>query len=156
MEIINIRNIIEDFSEKNIIEYLNVLNTLTNVYSDNDELKFMIKNFKKYILELPTNINIFIILNNGIIVGTGSIIIEQKVIHGFSKIGHIEDIVISNEYQGKGLGGKLIEFLVLEAKKNNCYKVILGCSDDKVDFYKKILSNKDGRLTISNQVSYYF
>ena len=117
MKIINIRNIIEDFSEKNIIEYLSVLNTLTNVYNDNDELKFMIKNFKKYILELPTNINIFIILNNDIIVGTGSIIIEQKVIHGFSKIGHIEDIVISNEYQGKGLGRKLIEFLVLEAKK---------------------------------------
>lgn len=156
MKIINIRNKIEEFSEKNIIEYLSVLNTLTNVYNDNDELKFMIKNFKKYILELPTNINIFIILNNDIIVGTGSIIIEQKVIHGFSKIGHIEDIVMSNEYQGKGLGRKLIEFLVLEAKKNNCYKVILGCSDDKVDFYKKILSNKDGRLAISNQVSYYF
>lgn len=156
MKIVNIRNIIEEFSEKNIIEYLSVLNTLTNVYNDNDELRFMIKNFKKYILDLPTNINIFVILNNDIIVGTGTIIIEQKIIHGFSKIGHIEDIVINNEYQGKGLGRKLINFLILEAKENNCYKVILGCSDDKVNFYKKILSNKDGKVVISNQVSYYF
>ena len=155
MKIININEIIEDISEKNIIEILSVLNTLTNVYNDEDELKFMIQNFKKYILELPTNINIFIIMHNNIVIGSGTIIIEQKIIHGFGKVGHIEDIVISNEYQGQGLGRKLINFLILKAKENNCYKVILGCNDDKVNFYKKTLSNKEGEIKISNQISYY-
>ena len=155
MKIVSIKDFVEEISEKNIIEFLAVLNTLTNVYNDEDELKFMIQNFKKYILELPTNIHIFVVVVDSIIIGSGTIIIEQKIIHGFGKVGHIEDIVISNEYQGQGLGRKLIDFLILQAKENNCYKVILGCSDDKVDFYKKILSNKGGKFKISNQISYY-
>ena len=155
MKIINIREFIEEMSEKNIIEFLAVLNTLTNVYNDEDELKFMIKNFKKYILELPANVYIFVILNDNIIVGSGTIIIEQKIIHGFGRVGHIEDVVISNQYQGQGLGRKLINFLINQAKNNYCYKVILGCNNDKVNFYKKILSNKGGEIKISNQISYY-
>ena len=155
MEIVNIISIIKNFSEKNIVEYLSILNSLTKVYNDDYELKFMIKNFKKYIYELSNNINIFVIIDNNIVIGSGTILIEQKIIHGFGKVGHIEDIVINNKYQGQGLGRKLIDFLLLEAKKNNCYKVILGCNNDKVGFYKKNFLNKDGKTVISNHISYY-
>ena len=38
------------------------------------------------------------------IVGSGTLLIEQKLIRSCGKAGHIEDIVISEKYRGKKLG----------------------------------------------------
>ena len=69
------------------------------------------------------------------IVGTVTIIKEQKVIHNFGKVGHIEDVVVDKNLRGSGLGKKLIE--VAKRECNDCYKIILNCSDENTDFYKK-------------------
>lgn len=154
MKIINIKEAIIYFNETNIIEYISLLHSLTNVYDNEDELKYMIDNFKRQIIKIPDNINIFVIMDNNIVIGTGTIIIEQKIIHGFGKIGHIEDIVIDKNYQGKGIGKKLINFLLNFAKENNCYKTILGCEDEKLNFYIKCQPEKS-KIKVINQISYY-
>ena len=59
------------------------------------------------------------------------------MIHGLSKVGHIEDIVISDSYRKQGLGKQMIDHLVHIAKLSGCYKVILNCAMHNVDFYKK-------------------
>ena len=71
------------------------------------------------------------------VVATGSVFIEHKFIHRLSSVGHIEDIVVHKDYRGLGLGRSIIDHLVKVAKDNNCYKVILDCNKDNVDFYKK-------------------
>lgn len=38
------------------------------------------------------------------IVACGSVVVEHKFTHGCGRIGHIEDIVCSEEYRGKHLG----------------------------------------------------
>ena len=155
MNILNLKDVVISFSEKNIIEYLSVLNCLTNVYNHEDELNFMIKNFKKYVLNLESNINIFVVYQNNNIIGSGTLIIEQKLIHGFGKIGHLEDIVIDSKYQGQGLGKHLVNFLINKAKENNCYKVIFGCNNDKLNFYLKNQPDKSTKKII-NQIGFYF
>jgi len=65
-------------------------------------------------------------------------LIEPKFIHQGGKVGHIEDVVISKEFQGSGIGEKLINFVLDYSKKNDCYKTILDCSDDVKPFYEKI------------------
>ncbi len=54
--------------------------------------------------------------------------------------GLMENVYIEEEYRGKGLGTKLIDLIIEEAKKQNCYKII-GTSKKikpKVhEFYKK-------------------
>jgi glucosamine-phosphate N-acetyltransferase len=52
-------------------------------------------------------------------------------------IGHIEDISISKDHQGKGLGKLLINALSAVAKGVGCYKCILDCSPENVGFYEK-------------------
>ena len=107
--------------------------------------------FNIFIGELPTNIHIFVILdsNKNKIVGTGTIIIESKIIHNFGKVGHIEDIVVDSDYRGGGLGKIIIKYLVDYAKLNNCYKVILMASDENVEFYKKLgLKKKDNSMAL--------
>lgn len=86
-----------------------------------------------------TSSDIYVIKEFGksTVIGTGSILIEQKFIHSFGRVGHIEDIVISNDYRGQGLGKILIKYLIDLARKNTCYKVILNCSEENTKFYEK-------------------
>jgi glucosamine-phosphate N-acetyltransferase len=44
-------------------------------------------------------------------------------LNNLGKQGHIEDIAIASEYQGKGLGSKIIEVLGSIAEEVGCYKV---------------------------------
>jgi glucosamine-phosphate N-acetyltransferase len=85
------------------------------------------KNYKIYVAELDSQI-----------VGAASIFIEQKFINKGGKVGHIEDVAVRKEYQGKGIGQKIVLALIQYAKKKGCYKTILDCYDELVPFYEKI------------------
>jgi glucosamine-phosphate N-acetyltransferase len=75
--------------------------------------------------------------NNGQIIGSITLLVEQKFIHNAGKIGHIEDVVTRKEYSGKGIGSALVQKCIEAAKEEKCYKVILDCSLDNVAFYEK-------------------
>jgi len=81
---------------------------------------------------------IYVAIMDSKVVGAASIIIEQKFIHGGGKAGHIEDVVVSKEFQGKGIGQKVVRALLEYAQKQGCYKTILDCSDDLIPFYEKL------------------
>ena len=71
------------------------------------------------------------------IVATGTLILEKKYTHNLSVVGHIEDIVVSKDHSGKGLGKILMNYLTKKAKDSNCYKVILNCKKDNIGFYNR-------------------
>ena len=70
------------------------------------------------------------------IVGSGTIIIEQKIIRGGKSVGHIEDIVVKKSFRGKKISQNILNLLKDYAEKKNCYKVILDCVEDVVPVYK--------------------
>jgi glucosamine-phosphate N-acetyltransferase len=72
------------------------------------------------------------------VVGTASLIIERKFIHGGSSVGHIEDVAVHRDHEKKGIGAALVRHAVAEARKLGCYKVILNCSADRASFYEKL------------------
>ena len=76
--------------------------------------------------------------HKGKVIGCGSLICEKKFIRQLGTAGHIEDIVVSEEYRGKKLGLRLIELLKELAVLNGCYKTILDCEDKNVKFYEKV------------------
>ncbi|PYH97668.1 acyl-CoA N-acyltransferase [Aspergillus ellipticus CBS 707.79] len=71
------------------------------------------------------------------IVGTGSLIVERKFIHSLGLVGHIEDIAVAKNQQGKKLGLRIIQALDFVAEKVGCYKTILDCSETNEGFYQK-------------------
>ncbi|MFQ5497776.1 MAG: GNAT family N-acetyltransferase [Nitrosopumilus sp.] len=75
---------------------------------------------------------------DGSIVGSTTLLIEQKFIHNGGIVGHIEDVVVNKDFQGEKIGEKIMKFLLEEAKKHGCYKTILDCSDDVKPFYEKL------------------
>ena len=72
------------------------------------------------------------------IVGCITLLIEQKFIHDGGLVGHIEDVVVRKDYEGKGIGMKLVTSMLEYAKRKNCYKTILDCKDDVKQFYERI------------------
>ena len=75
---------------------------------------------------------------DGKIVGSTTLIIEPKFIHNGSLVGHIEDVVVNKEFQGKKIGEKIMKYLIEIAKNRGCYKTILDCTDDVKPFYEKL------------------
>ncbi len=111
-------------------DYINLLSQLTHIGDISfDQFQDTFHNLKSHI---------FVIENNNKIIVSGTIIIEQKFIHNCSKVGHIEDIVVDKDYRKFGLGKSMIEYLVCNAKKQNCYKIILDCDKNLIQFYEKI------------------
>ncbi|XP_075471227.1 glucosamine 6-phosphate N-acetyltransferase [Ascaphus truei] len=76
-------------------------------------------------------------VNLGQIVATATLIVEHKFIHGCSKRGRIEEVVVSDECRGKQLGKLLLSTLTLLSKKLDCYKITLECKAGNVAFYEK-------------------
>lgn len=125
----NIRTLEED----DILDCLELLKELTisdNNFDYNKVFNELLENKNSYIFVATTDENK--------VIGMATILIEQKLIHSGSRIGHIEDVVVSSNYRNLGIGQKLIEKCVKIAKERECYKVILDCDSKNAPFYSKI------------------
>ncbi len=74
---------------------------------------------------------------SGTIIGTASVLIEHKMLHYGSKVGHIEDVVVSSNAWRLGIGNALIQKCIDFCRDSRCYKIILDCSDKNISFYER-------------------
>jgi glucosamine-phosphate N-acetyltransferase len=147
LKFIKLCDLIERYSEKIEIiklKYLDLLSQLTQV-SMLDEETFV--TLTKDIFKMGSIIICY--KNNPLspefdIVASGTIIIEPKIIRGGKPVGHIEDIVTSSSYRGKGLGQDILELLIQEGREKNCYKIILDCKDNLKGYYEKMDFKESG------------
>lgn len=128
---ITIRQIQESDIDNGFLESLDSLRKASNL--DKDKAKSILKK----IMSNPNHV-IFVAVQDGRVIGATTLLIEQKFIHEGGKVGHIEDVVVSGERQGKGIGEKIILRVLDYAKNNGCYKTILDCDDNVKPFYEKI------------------
>jgi len=126
MSITNLKNL----KEKRV-EVIELLNQLTNAPMINSE------NFDNIIDNLGNNHNIYVYIKNNKVVGIITLLIEPKIIHNGSNVAHIEDLVVDKKYKNMGIGNELIKFCLNQISENNCYKVILNCSNDLKKYYEK-------------------
>lgn len=81
---------------------------------------------------------IFVCEHNSKIIGSVTLLIEQKFIHNLSKYAHVEDLYVHPEYRNEKIGKTLIEKALEHCKKISVYKVTLNCIDSETkDFYIK-------------------
>ena len=126
-----IREIIESDLENGFLESLDNLRQSSNLEPNSA------RNTLKKILENENHI-IHVAELNGKIVGSTTLLIEQKFIHEGGFVGHIEDVVVNKKFEGRGIGMKLVLSLLDVAKEKKCYKTILNCEDKLIPFYEKI------------------
>ena len=142
-------------NNNNVSNIITLKERLNSIETINEKSKFIINLFKllsqltvspilKYneVLSIINNLNhnhyIFIYENfEKVPIGIITLIIEQKLIHGGKCVGHIEDLVVDNNFKGKGIASQLINHCVKIAEENNCYKIILDCKEELIPFYNK-------------------
>lgn len=122
-------------------EYLRLLSQLSG--SEPTERVDFLQIWESY-TSSPAHIYIAIDLDTDKVVGSASVFIERKILHNGSAAGHIEDVVVDEHYRGYGIGNDLIQRCLLTAEQYGCYKVVLDCADDVVDFYSKLGFKKAG------------
>jgi len=117
---------------RGFLDVLRVLTTVGDISEEQwtDRYNFMAQRSDEYFL-------VVICDGSGLVVGTGSLIVERKFIHSLGVVGHIEDIAVAREQQGKKLGLRLIQALDYIAEQVGCYKSILDCSEPNEGFYLK-------------------
>lgn len=131
MSEITIRKIQESDIDNGFLESLDSLRKA----SDLDKKKA--KEILRRITANPNHV-IFVALKENQVIGATTLLIEQKFIHGGGLVGHIEDVVVSKEQQGLGIGEKIMLAVLEYAKNQGCYKTILDCDDNVKPFYEKI------------------
>jgi len=116
-------------------KYFQLLKQLTSI----DPNKISISDFNEFVESLNDTHMIYVIedLENKIIIGTITILIEKKIIHNLGIVLHIEDLVIHKDYRKRGLANKLLELVKGISKEYKVYKIILDCSNDLEFFYSK-------------------
>ncbi len=121
--------VIRDFEKKDSTEDL--LETLKEVWSVDEINEPTLDNWFK-------NDNHMVIAEfNGKIVGSATLHLQQKIIRNGGIAGFIEDVVVKESYRGNNIGTLLIQELIKKAKNFKCYKVVLSCFPERVNFYKK-------------------
>ena len=131
MSEIEIREIEQDDLEKGFLEALDFLRNASGLNKNNA------KEILKKIKQNPNHI-IHVAIDDKKIIGSTTLFIEQKFIHDGGLVGHIEDVVVRKDYEGRGIGMKLVISLLDVAKQRKCYKTILNCEDSLKQFYEKI------------------
>ena len=137
--------LIRKLNNKDYNNYYYLINQLQTTHFSKKQFKNTLKKIKK------SNSEIWVLVENNIFVGSCTIIFEYKFIHNNSKIAHIEDLIINNQYRSKGMGKILLNHLINNAKNKECYKIILNCEDKLVSYYKK-----SGFIKKSNGMALYF
>ncbi|MFT6795410.1 MAG: ribosomal protein S18 acetylase RimI-like enzyme [Maribacter sp.] len=74
------------------------------------------------ILEVPEHIDIVACFEKNVLIGI-AMMANYKVVSGYK--GMIEDVVVSEQHRGKGIGRKLMELLIEQAKIRKLNDVLL-------------------------------
>ena len=131
MNQVKIRQIQENDLFQGFLESLDSLRKASDLEEDN--AKIVLKKIRS-----NQNHVIMVADLDGQIVGSITLLIEPKFIHQGGLVGHIEDVVVRSELQGKGIGEQLVNVALEYAKNHGCYKTILDCDDNVKPFYEKI------------------
>lgn len=123
---------------EHVPEILELLNEeLSDFLPDYNDIKELLLEF----LTDDRHKSIVLVAEN-IVIGFGVILFERKIRGGLA--GHIEDVVIKKQYQGRGYGKMLVNSLMDHATVANCYKVSLQCKKRNVLFYSKLGFEESG------------
>jgi len=128
--------------EENDIENGGLLEVLENLASVGGLSKAAAKTILKEIKSNPLH-RIFVAVleggrNQGLIIGTTTLLVEPKFIFGGGRVAHIEDVAVRDGWQRKGIGFKLVSYATEQAAIMRCVRTVLDCSDENIPFYEKI------------------
>lgn len=93
------------------------------------------------------NYRVYVAAIDDKIVGTFELLIMDNLGHMGSPSGIIEDVVLNEEFQGKGIGKQMMKFAIDKCREAGCYKVTLSSNLKRVKahaFYESLDFKRHG------------
>jgi len=118
---------------RGFFETLSNLNSVGRISEEHEKAK-------KVLHEITSNPfhKIFVaVKNDGEIVGSTTVLIEQKFIHNGERVAHHEDTATKKGYEGLGIATAVVGRAFRFARQMKCYKVIGECTEENVPFWEK-------------------
>ena len=128
---------IRSLNNSDYVNYLHLINQFRTTTFTKEE-------YSRTLNQIHANSTIWVLEYKNELIGTITILYEYKFIRNIVKLAHLEDVCIDKQYRKKGLGTLLLKFAISEAKKKECYKIILDCDDSLEPFYNKSEMIKNG------------
>ena len=135
---------IREANEKDLPEVLSLFNQ-----PDVDQYVLSIKDAQRIFCQITNypNYKIFVAEADQKILGTFSLLVMDKLSHMGAKSGIVDDVVVHPDWQGKGIGKKMMQFAMDRCKKSGCYKLMLSSNIKRElahQFYEKLGFKKHG------------
>lgn len=111
--------------------------TLENLSKSNGRISIA-RAIKQFRSRCAMGMKTYVVVVDGEIVATTTIVFEPKHIHDSGWIGHIEDVATRAGFGGNGFSSELLRRAILDAIRKRCYKVILDCSTENISFYVRL------------------
>ncbi|TFY59053.1 hypothetical protein EVG20_g7928 [Dentipellis fragilis] len=71
------------------------------------------------------------------IVGVGTLFLERKFVGALGVVGHVEDVAVGKDMQGKRLGICIVRALSGISERLGAYKTVGNCNDVNIPLYEK-------------------
>ena len=119
--------------EKN--DYKNYLNLMNQFRPIQQNLDF--DSFSNIYDQIFKSSEIYVALIDKNIIGSITVIYEQKFINNCALYAHIEDLIVDENFRNNKIGSKLLNYVKKKALDKNCFKCTLVCNKDVANFYFK-------------------
>ena len=119
--------------EKN--DYKNYLNLMNQFRPIQQNLDF--DSFSNIYDQIFKSSEIYVALIDKNIIGSITVIYEQKFINNCALYAHIEDLIVDENFRNNKIGSKLLNYVKKKAFEKNCFKCTLVCNKDVSNFYFK-------------------
>ena len=93
------------------------------------------------------NYNVYVAESNGETVGTFALMIMDNLAHMGTSSALVEDVVVKENLQGRGIGKQMMMFVMDYCKRIGCYKVALSSNlkrENAHRFYESLGFKKHG------------
>jgi ribosomal protein S18 acetylase RimI-like enzyme len=90
---------------------------------------------------------VFVAEAGGIVVGTYELLIMDNLAKRGKKSAIVEDVAVSKQQQGRGIGRAMMEHAMQQARDAECYKLVLSSNLQRTDahaFYEALGFKKHG------------
>ncbi len=93
------------------------------------------------------NYKVYVAETESTIIGTFALLIMDNLAHLGTPSAVVEDVVVADNYQGKGIGKAMMIFAMEKCKETGCYKLVLSSNLKRTEahaFYESLAFEKHG------------
>jgi GNAT superfamily N-acetyltransferase len=110
--------------KEDLPQVLNIYRGLTDDPDDTISISEAEKKFEKF--KTYPDYKLYVAEFENKILGTFALLVMDNLAHRGEPSAVVEDVVISREWQGKGIGKEMMNYAMDVSRKNGCYKMILS------------------------------